>query len=92
MSQPEEDPQLPTVCSRCGADGLYVRRLSSWGGQGPYLLAGLGHFLHHAHFDVVVCANCGLTQFFAEPSARKQLPNGDWTRLGSRSHSSEDAG
>ena len=91
MSQPEEDPQLPTSCSRCGADRLYVRRLSSWGGQGPYLLAGLGHLLHHAHFDVVVCAHCGLTQFFAEPSARKQLPHDFWRRLESRSDPSEHA-
>jgi len=91
MNQQAEGLQLPTECSHCGGDRLYVRRLSSWGGQGPYLLAGLGHFLHHAHFDVVVCANCGLTQFFAEPSARERLPCVEWSRLESPSHRSEDA-
>ena len=33
----------------------------------------------YAHFDVVVCAQCGLTQFFAEPSARENLDSHkDW--------------
>ena len=81
MNDSKANPGLPTSCSGCGAEDLHVRRLSSFGGQGPYLLKGLGYLFHYAHFDVVVCANCGLTQFFAEPSAREQLPHPDWKRL-----------
>ena len=89
MSIPEEAPQLPTSCPHCSAATLHVRRICSWGGQGPYLLPGLGHFLHHAHFDVVVCSTCGLTQFFAEPSAREQLPHDEWTDLQRRPRNRE---
>ncbi len=85
MNDPNGTAGLPTSCTRCGTDGLYTRRLSS-GSDSPYLLAGLGQLLHNAHFDVVVCANCGLTRFFAEPSARKQLPHKDWRRLGRHPH------
>jgi predicted nucleic-acid-binding Zn-ribbon protein len=70
------------ACPHCGGKELYSRRLSSAGGQGPYLLQGLGSFLHYAHFDVIVCARCGLTRFFAEPEAREHLKtNSDWKRL-----------
>ncbi|MDP6635132.1 MAG: hypothetical protein QGG42_09555 [Phycisphaerae bacterium] len=75
------NPGLPTSCSGCGDGDLHVRRVSSAGGQGPYLLRGLGRLFHYAHFDVVVCAKCGLTHFFAEPPAREQLPHADWRRL-----------
>jgi hypothetical protein len=45
-------------------------------------LAGLGWFLHHAQFDVVICAGCGLMRFFAEPAARQNArSNEDWKRL-----------
>ena len=66
-------PELPNTCPYCSGQALYVRRVSSAGGQGPYFLAGLGEFLHYAEFDVVVCADCGLTQFFAEPLAQRNV-------------------
>ena len=91
VSQSEEVPQLPTRCVHCGAESLYVRRLSS-AGHGSYLLAGLGHFFHYAQFDVVVCAKCGLTRFFAEPSARERLPNDHWARLGRHPEDSQEVG
>lgn len=82
MANSAMDPGLPTVCSGCGSNGLHTRRVSSAGAYGPSLLRGLGGFLNNARFDVVVCARCGLTQFFAEPSARNQLPHRDWEPLG----------
>jgi predicted nucleic-acid-binding Zn-ribbon protein len=68
-------------CPHCAGTELYTRRLSSAGHQ-IYLLRGLGHFLHFAEFDVVVCANCGLTRFFAEPEARQNArSSADWKPL-----------
>ena len=76
------DASLAKTCPNCGGDELYCRRLSSAGGEGPRLLAGLGSFLHYADLDVVVCANCGLTQFYAEPEARQNAKtNENWKRL-----------
>lgn len=75
------NPSLPESCPHCQGGELYVRRISSGGGYAPYYLAGLGKFLHNAHFDVVVCADCGLTQFFAEPLAQRNVRNHpDWRR------------
>ena len=60
----------------------YKRRLASGGSHDPYLLRGLGAFLHYAEFDVVLCAGCGLTQLFAEPEARNNVRSADgWKRL-----------
>jgi len=67
-------PALPTSCPHCSSTEFYVRRLSAAGGQGPHFVDGFGKFLHYAHFDVVICAECGLTQFFAAPLARKNVP------------------
>jgi predicted nucleic-acid-binding Zn-ribbon protein len=73
---------LPSVCPHCSGTELYKRRLGSGGGHGPYLLAGLGRLMHFAEFDVVVCANCGLTRFFAEPEARQNLrSNTHWKHV-----------
>jgi predicted nucleic-acid-binding Zn-ribbon protein len=72
---------LSKSCPHCAGTELYNRRISS-AGDGIYLLEGLGSFLHHAEFDVVVCAACGLTRFFAEPDARQNLrSNKRWKRL-----------
>jgi len=73
---------LPRSCPHCSGTELYKRRLGSGGGHGPYLLAGLGRFMHFAQFDVVVCAGCGLTRLFAEPEACQNVrSNADWKRV-----------
>jgi predicted nucleic-acid-binding Zn-ribbon protein len=73
---------LAKPCPHCAGTELYTRRISSGAGEGIYLLRGLGSFLHFAEFDVVVCAGCGLTRFFAEPDARQNVrSNKDWKRL-----------
>jgi hypothetical protein len=78
----QRSTDLPKDCPHCGGTELYVRRLPSGGGSLIYLLKGLGGFLHFADFDVVVCAGCGLTRFFAEPEARQRVKgHKDWKRL-----------
>jgi hypothetical protein len=73
-------PSRPKACSHCGGTDLYTRRLSA-GGE-PYLLQGLGRFMHFAQFDVVVCARCGLTCLFAEPEACQNVKSSEaWKRL-----------
>jgi predicted nucleic-acid-binding Zn-ribbon protein len=74
--------QLPKSCTYCDSKQLYTRRLATGGGQGPFLLLGLGSFLHFAEFDVVVCSACGLTQFFAEPMACTNVQQShDWKHV-----------
>jgi hypothetical protein len=68
-------------CPHCAGTELYSRRRSAAGEQ-LYLLAGLGRFLHTAQMDVVVCVDCGLMRFFAEPKARENArTNKEWKRL-----------
>ena len=64
----------PKTCPECGRQNLYATTTNSGGGYGPMLLPRLGGFLRMAVFQVVVCADCGLTRFYAEPEARGKLP------------------
>jgi hypothetical protein len=76
------DGSFKPRCPHCGSAQLYSRRIAAGRGEGPYLLAGLGGFLHYAEFDVVICARCGLTQLFAEPDAREKLrSSSDWKKV-----------
>ena len=72
----------PTTCPECGG-GTYVHASTrAGGGYGPYFLPGLGGFLRMASFKVVVCGDCGLTRFYAEPDALAKLPDAKkWSRL-----------
>ena len=75
-------PSRLKACSHCGGTDLYTRRLSAGGSDGPYFLKGLGHFLHFAEFDVLICAGCGLTYLFTEPEACQNVKSSnDWKRL-----------
>jgi len=60
-------------CPECGKTNLFVTTTNSGGGYGPMLLPKLGGFIVPATFEVVVCADCGLTRFFASPDARNRL-------------------
>ena len=61
---------------------MYQAATSSGGHHGPCLLPGLGGFLSFAQLNVVVCADCGLTRFYAEPEARTKLrTSARWTQL-----------
>jgi hypothetical protein len=82
MSEQEGSYSPSKSCPNCGGDELYRRRVPSGGAPHAYLLRGLGSFLHYAEFDVVICADCGLMQLFAEPEARQNVKSSaDWLRL-----------
>lgn len=69
-------------CPECGAESLHRTTTNSGGGYGPVLLPGLerpiswGTFFSgtFAQLTVVVCAECGLTRFYADAEARAKLP------------------
>ena len=76
----QQTSQLPKSCLHCGGTELYVRRASAL--HGINVLPGLGSFMHHAEVDVVLCARCGLTRYFAEPSACENARSDTrWRRL-----------
>lgn len=63
-----------TPCPECGSRTLYQGpATSSGGGHAPNYLPELGRFLFSARFVLVVCRDCGLTRFFAQPEARAKL-------------------
>jgi len=70
-------------CPNCTSTNLYkTERISAGGGYAPYYLPGLGKFLSSAKFDVVVCADCGLTRFFAREDACMRLKKStQWRRI-----------
>jgi predicted nucleic-acid-binding Zn-ribbon protein len=71
-----------TACPACGRNNRYASEISANGGYGPALLPGVGNLLHPALLTVVVCADCGLTQFFAGEREREKITDsGVWTRL-----------
>lgn len=69
-------------CPECGGATYGHNSARAGGGYGPYFLPGLGGFLRMASFEVVVCGDCGLTRFYAEPDAIAKLPHAkQWERL-----------
>ena len=61
-------------CPSCNSKTLYRGpETSSGGGHAPNYLPGLGGFLSSAKFVLVVCRDCGLTRFYAQPEARAKL-------------------
>ena len=69
-------------CPGCGGRTLYSGPpTSAGGGHAPNYLPGLGHFIFSAKFVLVVCRDCGLTRFFAQPEARAELKESSKWRL-----------
>jgi predicted nucleic-acid-binding Zn-ribbon protein len=70
-------------CPTCGSAELFRSHpIDSGTMRSPNLLPGLGGFLHYASFRVVVCRNCGLTRFFADPQATDKLSSSaEWARV-----------
>jgi predicted nucleic-acid-binding Zn-ribbon protein len=61
-------------CPGCGGTTLYRSNdVSAGGSHGPDFLPGLGRFFRPAKFVLVVCRDCGLTRFYAQPDARAEL-------------------
>jgi len=72
----------PKPCPECGQNNLFVTTTTSGTGNGAVLLPGLGSFFSQATFEVVVCADCGLTRFFASPKAVGKLATAEeWRKL-----------
>ena len=68
-------------CPECGQKNLFATTANSGGGYGPILLPGLGSLFSMAKFDIVACADCGLTRFFAATEARDKLAASEkWQR------------
>lgn len=72
----------PKTCPECGGSRVHSHAgISSGGGYAPNYLPSLGGFFASAKFTVRVCADCGLTRFYAEPEARAKLAdNPRWRR------------
>ena len=76
------DRVIPRACSECGGDDLRVKVVASGSLRGPHLLPGLGSFLAFAPMTVVVCRECGLVRFFAQPDALEKLDRAsEWRRV-----------
>jgi len=62
-------------CPNCRGGNLYSTQkdVSAGGGYAPNYLPGLGGMFAAEKFRLVVCADCGLTRFFARSSAMEQL-------------------
>src|SRR6185369_17570872 len=60
-------------CPECNSENMHFTVTRSGGPYGPMFLPGLGSFLTPAQFRVVLCGDCGLTRFFAEPAALAKL-------------------
>jgi hypothetical protein len=77
----EAMPHTITACPNCGSNDLYMTRANSCGSDGPNLLPGLGGWFSSAQFQVVACADCGLTRYFIEPEALAKLRESSrWNR------------
>ena len=67
-----------STCPECHRDRLYrSAAVSAGGGYAPNYLPGLGGIFSSANFTVVVCADCGLTRFYAVKEALSKLGESD---------------
>lgn len=60
-----------TQCRHCESRELYMRNIEANGMEGPRLLP-LGAFTGGS-FDMIVCCNCGLTEWFVHRSRLKEI-------------------
>ena len=78
----ERMPENPEMCPQCNSPSLYAAETNVRGGHGPDLLPGLGGFFQGVKFLVVVCSECGATQFFADEKSRAKLAQSEeWQHL-----------
>ena len=72
-----------SACPNCESRNQYCSvEVGAGGGYAPNYLPGLGSFWAAEKFNVVVCADCGLTRFFARSSAREELAESSkWRRI-----------
>ena len=73
---------MSTICNQCGKESLYETDEVQARGEGINLLPSRGGFWAGAGMRVVVCSNCGLTQFYADGKARSRLATSDkWRKI-----------
>ena len=72
-----------SACPECGGKNLYrSQEVSAGGGHAPNYLPGLGGTFTAEKFQLVLCADCGLTRFFARRSATETLRDAKtWSRV-----------
>jgi len=70
-------------CPNCGGRSLYKsEEVSAGGGHAPNYLPGLGSIWLAGKFNLILCRDCGLTRFFASPTARAKLSESKkWKQL-----------
>lgn len=70
-------------CPNCAGTNLFrSKEVSAGGGHAPNYLPGLGGFFQSEKFELVICRDCGLTRFFARPSALEKLSDAkEWRRV-----------
>ena len=74
-----------TTCPECGSRDQFhpLKPVHSGGGHAPSFLPGLGKWYQAAAFELVLCADCGLTRFYAAREAREKLrASAKWRRVG----------
>jgi predicted nucleic-acid-binding Zn-ribbon protein len=69
-------------CPNCGGGNQYLsKEVSAGGGHAPNYLPGLGSAFRAEKFHLVLCADCGLTRFFARESALSKVRDASaWQR------------
>ena len=71
-------------CPNCEGGNLFAHEkdVSAGGGYAPNYLPGLGGVFSAEKFRLVLCADCGLTRFFASKTARQKLRETEkWKRV-----------
>lgn len=70
-------------CPNCRSKNLYrSKAVSAGGGYAPNYLPGLGGVFSSEKFHIVLCADCGLTRFFARPEAATNISaSKKWERV-----------
>ncbi|HSE26630.1 MAG TPA: hypothetical protein VLA95_00265 [Gemmatimonadales bacterium] len=72
------------TCPECGSRDQYqTLKPVSAGGHDPSFLPDLGKWYESAKFELVVCADCGLTRYYAAREGREKLGRSTkWRRVG----------
>jgi len=71
------------TCPECGSRDQYqTLKPVSAGGSDPNFLPDLGKWYESAKFELVVCADCGLTRYYAAREGREKLGRSKkWRRV-----------
>lgn len=74
--------QSQKQCPECGSSNLHSSSpIAAVGGYGPDLLPGLGKLFSSASFIAVLCADCGLTRYYATKETIGRLgQTGKWRK------------